>query len=270
MKKIGIHLNQGNNNNLIDAFKFEFNKAAEYGLQIKYIQIFGYGPRNYNMNLNDNEVAFLKNKCIIEDTNNKKVKVFIHKAYVSTTIKNEINIANKINADGLVVHIPAKSLEEVIQWAAEINDVTTSTSATIAPATIVYLEHKVSKNYKYTDLENFITLIEAIIKQYNNINIGICIDTCHIFASGIDIDFIKYIKTIKKLKLPLLIHLNDSKSKFASNLDRHSPLGTNIWKDNKTNFKLLFDYIINKKIPFIMENKSNELDTDYKFIQKYS
>jgi deoxyribonuclease-4 len=63
--------------------------------------------------------------------------------------------------------------------------------------------------------------------------IGICLDTCHLFASGIDItepaavdellDEIDERIGLEKLRA---LHINDSKMPFGSNRDRHANVGT--------------------------------------------
>ncbi|WP_024791521.1 deoxyribonuclease IV [Lebetimonas sp. JS032] len=62
--------------------------------------------------------------------------------------------------------------------------------------------------------------------------IGVCIDTAHIFAAGYDIRTKEtYEKTMKKFdetvgfKYLKGMHINDSKAKFASRVDRHHSLG---------------------------------------------
>jgi deoxyribonuclease-4 len=61
---------------------------------------------------------------------------------------------------------------------------------------------------------------------------GVCIDTCHLFASGLDIrtkeDVNKIFEKIKEtvgLKELKIVHLNDSKGGLGSNLDRHEHIG---------------------------------------------
>ena len=61
---------------------------------------------------------------------------------------------------------------------------------------------------------------------------GVCIDTCHLFASGYDLrtredvniifEKIKATVGMKELKI---VHLNDSKGGLGSNLDRHEHIG---------------------------------------------
>jgi len=63
-------------------------------------------------------------------------------------------------------------------------------------------------------------------------NIGVCIDTCHIFAAGYDIrsreayekTFGDFERTIGFSRLKG-VHLNDAKSEFGSHVDRHESLG---------------------------------------------
>jgi deoxyribonuclease-4 len=61
---------------------------------------------------------------------------------------------------------------------------------------------------------------------------GLCIDTCHLFASGYDlrtredVDIIlEKIKNVLGLKELKIVHLNDSKGGLGSNLDRHEHIG---------------------------------------------
>jgi deoxyribonuclease IV len=66
----------------------------------------------------------------------------------------------------------------------------------------------------------------------NSKEFGVCIDTCHLFASGYDlrsdaeveITFKKF-KDIIGLKQLKIVHLNDSKGRLGSNLDRHEHIG---------------------------------------------
>ena len=99
-------------------------------------------------------------------------------------------------------------------------------------------------------------------------HIGVCLDTCHIFAAGYPIsDPKEYKKTMKKFddiigidKLKI-IHMNDSKKEFGSRRDRHEHIG-------KGHIGIeAFRNIVNdkrlKKIPMILETpKEEELKED--------
>jgi deoxyribonuclease-4 len=67
---------------------------------------------------------------------------------------------------------------------------------------------------------------------HRKIPIGVCIDTCHIFAAGYDIrtkesldHTLKEFDRIVGLKHLFAFHLNDSIKPLASRVDRHAPLG---------------------------------------------
>jgi len=62
--------------------------------------------------------------------------------------------------------------------------------------------------------------------------IGVCFDTCHVFAAGYDLrDAENYAATIKQfddvigLQWLKVVHLNDSKKGLGSNVDRHTHIG---------------------------------------------
>lgn len=79
---------------------------------------------------------------------------------------------------------------------------------------------------------DFKELKSIIDKIENKDRIGVCIDTCHAFASGINITSSTGIeKTVKEfdetigLKYLKAMHLNDSTGGLGSNRDVHKPLG---------------------------------------------
>ncbi len=80
--------------------------------------------------------------------------------------------------------------------------------------------------YKFEHLAYIIDKIE------DKSRIGVCIDTAHIFAAGYDLRTKEaYEETMKKFdktigfKYLKGMHINDSKAKFASRVDRHHSLG---------------------------------------------
>ncbi|GAB4177416.1 MAG: deoxyribonuclease IV [Calditrichia bacterium] len=75
--------------------------------------------------------------------------------------------------------------------------------------------------------------LRDIIKGVNDSSrVGVCVDTCHIFAAGYDLGTRKgYEETIEEfdrivgLQFLKAFHINDSKKKQGSRVDRHAPLG---------------------------------------------
>lgn len=71
-----------------------------------------------------------------------------------------------------------------------------------------------------------------ILENVKNVPLGVCIDTCHIFAAGYDIrtefawnSLLQKFDEIIGLKNLYAFHLNDSKQTLGSRIDRHELLG---------------------------------------------
>lgn len=114
----------------------------------------------------------------------------------------------------------------------------------------------------------FEQIAEIIEKTSEENRLGVCLDTCHIFAAGYDIrDEKSYNKTfrefdtiigIKRLKI---IHINDSKRELGSRVDRHEHIGKGLIGVKA------FDLIMNdrklKSIPKILETpKEKDMKED--------
>ncbi|MBR1972131.1 MAG: deoxyribonuclease IV [Oscillospiraceae bacterium] len=72
--------------------------------------------------------------------------------------------------------------------------------------------------------------LKAIMDAVGSENIGVCLDTCHVYDGGYDIvqDFdgvLSEFDRIIGLDRLCALHLNDSKNPFASHKDRHDLLG---------------------------------------------
>ncbi len=79
---------------------------------------------------------------------------------------------------------------------------------------------------------SFEQIAYIIKKVHHKIPIGVCIDTCHIFAAGYDIrteagweNTLKEFDDLIGLKYLCAFHLNDSQKGLGSKVDRHAPLG---------------------------------------------
>lgn len=84
---------------------------------------------------------------------------------------------------------------------------------------------------KGTEIGRSFEELKAIIEgvKYNK-NMGVCLDTCHLYSAGYDIinhldDVLIEFDEVIGLKRLKAIHLNDSKMPFASHKDRHEKIG---------------------------------------------
>lgn len=271
MSLIGIHItdlldiNTSNNNNII-FFQLFVSATKDYKNDAKYTKLF---------------------KTIAE----KRIKLVVHCAYsinLSRDWKNidwwiqqltkEIEIAGDIGAFAIVIHT-GKQLKLSKEEA--LNNMYTS---------FLHIHKTIDNNVKILietpSGQGTETLIEIehlcrfMNKFYNHPDkkiqerFGICIDTCHIYASGIDItqnniinnyfDIINKCIGIDKIKL---CHINDSKGILGSKLDRHHNIGDgNIGK--KAIIKVI-KFMNKLKIPMILETPYDNIYKDYNIIQKH-
>jgi deoxyribonuclease IV len=108
-----------------------------------------------------------------------------------------------------------------------------------------------------------IRLIMDSIRGGEN-RVGVCLDTCHVFAAGFDIRSkeavartMELFDEIVGLEQVRVVHLNDSKGALGSNLDRHEHIG--LGKIGIMGFRAVLGYPgIDKKL-IVMETPLDEV-----------
>lgn len=106
------------------------------------------------------------------------------------------------------------------------------------------------------ELDELVNFILRFKNQYFYPNLNLCLDTCHIFQAGYDLNSDKIIKKIHKTLEPVkdhiqLIHLNDSYHQVGQHIDRHEQIGNGHIQINQL-IKFILPY---KTIPMILETK---------------
>lgn len=149
-------------------------------------------------------------------------------------------------------HLKEISEEECLDLIAESINIAHSKTKDV----IVVLENTAGQGsnlgYKF---EHLAYIIE---KVKDKSRIGVCIDTCHTFVAGYDLrDEESYNKTMNEFerivgfKYLKGIHLNDSKTEFASKKDRHHSIGKGYLGEKF--FKLFMNDTRIQNIPIILE-----------------
>jgi len=112
-----------------------------------------------------------------------------------------------------------------------------------------------TKNSMGSSFENIRYIIGRISARER---VGICFDTCHGFAAGYDLRNTEAVqKTIEDfdkilgLRLLKAIHLNDSKGKLGSRIDRHEHIGMGFIGNE--GFRAILHHQSLKDLPFILE-----------------
>ena len=109
---------------------------------------------------------------------------------------------------------------------------------------------------KGTEIGSTIEELKEIIEKVKfKDKIGVCLDTCHLFDSGVDLNnFDAYLDDFDKeigIKYIKCLHINDSKNLQGSHKDRHENIGL-----GNIGFNTLIDIIYNERlkgIPRILE-----------------
>ena len=123
---------------------------------------------------------------------------------------------------------------------------------------------------KGTEIGRSMEELQAIIQGVkHNKNMGICIDTCHLYSAGYDIvndldGVLKKIDETVGLDRLKAIHLNDSKVEFASNKDRHEIIGEGTI--GREAILRIINHPLLKDLPFNLETP-NELEGHKKEIE---
>ena len=114
-----------------------------------------------------------------------------------------------------------------------------------------------SLGYRFEHLAEILSLVQAPER------VGVCVDTCHIFAAGYDLrDASAYHRTLDQLDRVLglsqvkAFHLNDSKRELGSRVDRHEHIGEGLI--GAEGFKLLVNDRRFAGTPMILETPGGE------------
>jgi deoxyribonuclease IV len=202
------------------------------------IQIFNQSPRMWRPVDYSGEVAEF-NRLMAEGP---VEQVVIHAVYLINSASNEPEIREKsissltaalqlgdaINSAGVVVHpgtLKGKPLEEGLELAGEAFRTALSESERCA----LLLEN--TAGAKGTLGRSFEELAALIERGGGDGRIGICLDSCHLLASGFEVrtrdgltEVLDDCDSIVGLDRLQCLHVNDSKAPLGSNRDRHAAL----------------------------------------------
>jgi len=199
---------------------------------------------NTNLKVSDSDIAETLNFVI-----NSGIKLFVHIPYLLNLCKKcedndnyiventqaHLVYASTMNFKGAVIHV-GKHLDIDIKQSLENMKYNICKSIDVASGRLsgetfcpLLIETPAGQGTEVlTKFEDFMKFIEDIheTKEYTN-KIGICLDTCHVFATGQSpLKYLQDILNNQKWKSYIrLIHLNDSKKEFGCCVDRHSILG---------------------------------------------
>ncbi len=180
-------------------------------------------------------------------------------------LKEEVLRCNELSIPYAILH-PGSKLEgkeeEALQWIAEGIDKALESSN---KKTSILLETMAGQGSSVGSTLEQLAKILSFSK--NKDCIGICVDTCHLFASGYKfsnkndyIEFWKNFDQIIGLQNLKCIHLNDSKRECGSKVDRHEEIGKG--EIGLEAFELVMNDSKFKDIPKILETPKATMESD--------
>jgi deoxyribonuclease IV len=261
--RVGFHVS------IAGGISNSINNAKNLGCTA--FQIFTRNPRGWAVNpIPRSEVLSFKNRLATSGI--EKTSVVVHMPYLPNlsgppgefyqrsvkTLKEEMQRCEFLGISYLVIHLGShmgKGSKSGIDQL--INALGTACAHSKSPnGVVVLLENNAGyRNNVGGKLEE----LRLILDKLNNTErFGLCIDTCHLFASGYDLRtyesvnmVIEKIEDIIGLQALKVIHLNDSKGPLGSNLDRHEHIG--LGSIGRMGIAAFINHATIKALPIIME-----------------
>ena len=254
---IGSHVGFSANKQLLGSVE----ETLSYGANT--FMFYTGAPQNTKRNPIKDEYT-MKAYKLMKENNIDLSKVVIHAPYIVNLgnlenfdfsvnfLKGEIARASLLGIKNVVLHPGASvtyerndSIESIIKGLNLILD--NDLAVTICLETMAGKGTEIGKN-----INELKTIIDGV--KFKN-KIGVCLDTCHLNDSGIDLtNFDEYLEVFDKeigLNYIKVIHINDSKNEIGSHKDRHENIGLGTIGFD-TLIKIIYDERF-KNIPKILE-----------------
>lgn len=263
---IGSHVSFTKDTQLVGSL----NEALSY--KANTFMFYTGAPQNTNRCSIDKELTNFALKKMMDnniDINN----IVIHAPYIINLanidklsfnvrfLQDEINRAIDLKVNKIVLH-PGSHVGK--GYEVGINNIITSLNQVDFKSVTILLETMAGKG---SECGININQLKEIIDNINDKDhIGVCLDTCHLNDSGIDINnFDEYLDKFDKIigisKIGC-IHINDSKNPINSHKDRHENIGF-----GTIGFDALINVIYNERlnnIPKILETPYIDKKPPYK------
>lgn len=278
---IGAHI--AKEKNLLETIKKIKNNKGNA------LQLFASNPRSIAL---PNIIKYKEEApSVLTYCKENNIKLIIHSPYTINLAKNikngertlditdcywinllieELKISDLINSVGVVVHVGKYTTQSYENGLKNMKE------------GIKYIIENLKKNNIKSKFiletpagqgTELLTNLNEFIKFYNSFSldekkhIGICIDTCHVYSAGYELEDAYNIIYAKNAKDVVVIHLNNSMRGLNAMVDKHAPiLEGKIPIEDIENFLKLVK--TNKHIPLIiLEKPSNNLIKDIELVK---
>ncbi len=254
-------------NTMHEAIEDDISLLKRFGVQRCAIQVFAIGPQSSKVIIHPEEYEHIK-KITAEDNN---FKLVVHGSYLDfpwkgkhfpiINIVKEMKIANHIGATGVIVHLGSGAADPAM-CTQVMRNISAKLSNNVKNNCILWLEINpaLPTSHTFETPEKLIALFDIIEKAKCDLRVGLCIDTAHLHSCGVPLHtrkdattWLAKIDILLDRGIPIMVHLNDSKSIFASGKDEHEALcAGNIWGNHHS------DHITNSILPTSGQNTTHD------------
>ncbi len=264
---VGLHVS------IAGSIDMAFDRAQELGATS--FQIFTRNPNQWKFKpLADESVAVFREKR----TKSGIRRIVDHMPYLPNlaspekstmkisryTLVEEVKRCDSLGVDYLVVHLGSHLGRGTAIGIANIAEAVNGAVAGSDGRTVVLLENMAGqKNCVGARFEEIRAILDRI-KPSNRV--GVCVDSCHLFAAGFDLRNEEAVEgtmglfgEIVGLDRLMVVHLNDSKGTLGSRLDRHENITEG--KIGRAGMKALLRYPGVDQRPIIMETPYEDIRT---------
>ena len=204
---------------------------------------------------------------LAKDMKNGQRTLDINECYWINLLIEELKISDVINSIGVVVHVGKYTTQTYEEG---IKNMKEGMKYIIAYLKKNNIRSKFILETPSGQGTELLTDLNEFMKFYNSFSadekkhLGICLDTCHVYSAGYDLENAYNIIYAKNAKDVVVIHLNSSMKGLNSRVDKHAPIleGKIPVKDIENFLKLLTN-----KPMIILEKPSNNLNKDIEFIK---
>ncbi len=177
------------------------------------------------------------------------------------SLAEELQRCEMLGLDYLVCHIGSHMGKGVEKGIAQVARAVNETISRVEAKCMILLENMAGQK---NSVGSYFPQIRAILDKVDDQKrVGVCLDTCHLYAAGYDIavkdglektlsDFDESVG-LKRLKV---LHLNDSRGKLGSHLDRHEHIGRGYIGEE--GFRVIVNHKSLRGLPMILETPQDE------------
>ena len=177
----------------------------------------------------------------------------------------EVDRCGRLGVDFLVAHIGSHQGKGCAEGVRNVIDACNEALEASQNSTAIAIENMAGqKNCVGSTFEELAMILDGV-RQSDRI--GVCLDTCHLYAAGFDISTrtgvgatLDRLERLVGLERLLVVHLNDSKSPLGSRMDRHEHIG--MGKIGEKGFEALLRTEAIRRHPILMETPRDERRSD--------